>query len=263
MPRRSCAATGRVTESLELAEHAAREAGQFLAATPRIGAAVVAETVRDIKLEADRAAEDRIVDILTVGSRLPIVAEERMAEASGAVTAGLRWIVDPLDGTMNYCQGIPFCCVSVALWKDDDPLVSAVYDFDRDEMFSSVVGVGAWLNGSEMHVRSAPPDKAILCTGFPAGTDFTQANLSRFVRQVSAFRKIRLLGSAALSLAYLAAGRADVYYERDIRIWDVAGGLALVLAAGGEFVRAPSSVPHALTVYAHNGACPWPDRTFA
>ena len=249
-------------EKLALAERAARAAGRFLAASPRRDAVLVAETARDIKIQADRAAEDRIVDILVGGSRIPIVAEERSADAPVPPSGGLRWIVDPLDGTMNYLQGIPFCCVSVALWSGEEPLGGVVYDFDRDEMFSAMVGAGAWLNGSAVHVRFAPPERAVLCTGFPAGTDFAPAAVSRFVEQVSTFRKIRLLGSAALSLAYVAAGRADAYFERDIRIWDVAAGLALVRAAGGEFVCAPSSVPHALTVYAHNGACPWPDATF-
>lgn len=249
-------------EWLALAERAARAAGQFLANSPRRDATVIAETVRDIKLQADRAAEDLIVDILAEGSRIPIVAEERSADVPALPAGGLRWIVDPLDGTMNYLQGIPFCCVSVALWSGEEPLAGVVYDFDRDEMFSALVGAGAWLNGSAVHVRSAPPERAVLCTGFPAGTDFTPTAVSRFVGQVGKFRKIRLLGSAALSLAYVAAGRADVYFERNIRIWDVAAGLAIVRAAGGEFVCAPSLVAHALTVYAHNGACPWPEATF-
>lgn len=245
-------------ESLALAERAAREAGQFLAAGPRRQAAVVEDGRRDVKLAADREAENRIVDLLAAGSDIPIIAEERIAETAPPA-GGRRWVVDPLDGTMNYLQGIPFCCVSVALWHDDEPAAGAVYDFDRDEMFSAIVGAGAWLNGEPLRVRSVPPDRAVLFTGFPAGSDFSAAAVTRFVTQVSAFRKIRLLGSAALSLAYVAAGRGDAYFERDIRIWDVAAGLALVRAAGGAFLSAPSSVEHALTVYAHNGVCPWPD----
>ncbi len=249
-------------ESLALAECAARAAGQFLAAGSRRNAVLMAETARDVKLQADRDAEDRIVDVLAGGSSIPIVAEERAVGTSSQSTVGLRWIVDPLDGTMNYLQGIPFCCVSVGLWNDDQPVAGAVYDFDRDEMFSAIVGTGAWLNGSPLRVRSVPPDRAVMFTGFPAGTDFAPATVTRFVTQVSAFRKIRLLGSAALSLAYVAAGRGDAYFERDIRIWDIAAGLALVRAAGGTFLSAPSPVAHGLTVYAHNGACPWPDPHF-
>ena len=249
-------------EWLPLAERAAREAGRFLAAAPRRDARVVAETSRDVKIEADRAAEDRIVDVLSAGSPMAILAEERIDDAT-APASGLRWIVDPLDGTVNYLQGIPFCCVSIALWSDDDPLASVVYDFDRDEMFSGVVGAGAWVNGSAMRVGASQPERGVLCTGFPAGTDFAPAALTRFVQQVQRFRKIRLLGSAALSLAYVAAARADAYFERDVRIWDVAAGLALVRAAGGEFDRAASPVPHGVTVYAHNGACAWPDPVLA
>ena len=246
---------------LALAERAARAAGLFLAAGPRQDAALTHESARDIKLQADRVAEDRIVDILA-GTGIPIVAEERSAETP-APRCGLHRIVDPLDGTMNYFQGIPFCCVSIGLWNGDEPQAGVVYDFDRNEMFSGMAGAGAFLNGAPVHVRSVPPERAVLCTGFPAGTNFASDAVSRFVDHVRLFRKIRLLGSAALSLAYVATGRADVYFERDIRIWDVAAGLALVRAAGGEFLSAPSSMPYALTLYAHNGACPWPDATFA
>ena len=249
--------------SLALAEQAAREAGRFLTVGPRRQAAVMAETRRDVKLEADREAEDRIVHVLTAGSDIPIIAEERMAGASRSSAGGLRWVVDPLDGTMNYVQGIPLCCVSIGLWQDDEPVAGVVYDFDREEMFSAIVDEGAWLNGQSLRVRSAPTEKAVLFTGFPAGTDFSPEGVTRFVAQVGAFRKIRMLGSAALSLAYVAAGRGDAYFERDIRMWDVAAGLALVQAAGGVFLSAPSRVDHALTVYAHNGTCPWPDPHFA
>ena len=260
---RGSAVTGAVTDVLALAERAAREGGRVLASIPRSSTVITADTRRDVKLEADRLSEDRIVEIITAESSAPVLAEERAHEAPSVAVAGVRWIVDPLDGTMNYLLGIPFCCVSVALWDGDEPLVSVVYDFGRDEMFSAVAGEGAWLNGSSMTVGSAPVERAVLCTGFPAGTDFGRGELSRFVLQVRKFRKVRLLGSAALSLAYVAAGRTDAYYERDIRIWDVAAGLGLVQAAGGEVLRGASSVPHALTVYAHNGACAWSEGAFS
>ncbi|MDP6580905.1 MAG: inositol monophosphatase family protein [Vicinamibacterales bacterium] len=246
--------------SLALAERAAREAGRVLTRARHRDTVIVSETMRDVKLSADRAAEDAIADIVSAGSPAPILAEERVFEGGDAPTSGLRWIVDPLDGTMNYLQRIPFCCVSVSLWENDLPLVAAVYDFDRDEMFTGLVGTGTWVNGAVAQVGSAVPERAILCTGFPVGTDFSPAAVTRFVGHVGRFRKIRMLGSAALSLAYVAAGRADAYFERDVRIWDVAGGLALVCAAGGAYERAPSPTSLALTVYAHNGACPWPDH---
>lgn len=249
-------------ESLALAELAAREAGQFLAAGPRRHAVLVHETAHDVKLQADRDAEDRIVDVLTAGSSIPIIAEERAGDTAPQSAGGLSWIVDPLDGTFNYLRGIPFCCVSVALWKDDQPVVGVVYDFDRDEMFSSIVGEGAWVNGVPLRVRNVPPDRAVLCTGFPAATDFAPEALARLVTQIATFRKVRLIGSAALSLAYVAAGRADAYFERDIRVWDVAAGLALVRAAGGEFLSSVSPIDHGLNVYAHNGSCPWPGPSF-
>jgi myo-inositol-1(or 4)-monophosphatase len=253
-----------VTESLAtclaLAERAAREAGQLLADSPR-REAPLEETAHDIRIRADRTAEDRIVAVLGEAG-LPVVAEERVADGSDAASGGLRWIVDPLDGTANFVQSLPFCCVSIGLWRDDEPVLGVVYDFTRDEMFSGAAGSGARLNGAPVRVGSQEASRGVLCTGFPAGTDFAPDALLKFVAQVTRFRKIRLLGSAALSLAYVAAGRADAYLERDIRIWDVAAGLALVRAAGGEFLSAPSTVPHAFTIYAHNGICPWPDQAF-
>lgn len=115
-----------------------------------------------------------------------------------------------------------------------EPLIGVIYDFNRDEAFSGIVGRGAWLNGQQIQVSMVRKSSdAVLVTGFPEGTDFSQASLTRFVNEIRQYKKVRLLGSAALSLAYVACGRADVYHEVDIRIWDAAAGIALVKAAGG------------------------------
>ena len=252
-------AHGSVSEALEAAEEAARTAGRFLAAHAGTAQQTVLDTARDVKLQVDRDAEDRIVSVLAAHSNIPIVAEERCAGGEPHTAEGLHWIVDPLDGTLNYRQRIPFCCVSVALWNGNEPLAGVVYDFNHDEMFSAAVGTGAWLNGSPIRVQPSPPERGVLCTGFPASTEFTPDAVARFAAHVTRFRKVRLMGSAALSLAYVAAGRADAYFERDILIWDVAAGLAVVAAAGGAITYSASRVPRGLIVYAHNGACPWPE----
>ncbi len=242
--------------SLALAERAARLAGALL--RERGPVALVAESQRDVKLDADHRAEAAIVRALQAGSDFAVLAEEQGAIA-GRIAGSWRWIVDPLDGSLNYLRGMPFCAVAVALCEGDEPVAGVVYDFHRDEMFTGLVGEGAWLNGAPVCVSAIEEqERAVLGTGFPAGSDFAPESLGGFVSQVREYRKVRLLGSAALSLAYVATGRLDAYLERDIKLWDVAAGLALVRAAGGRILRAASRGPHALTVYADNGLLPEP-----
>ena len=241
---------------LKLAEDAARAAGGLL--RRRQPVAVVAESQRDVKLDADRGAEEVILRALRAGSDFDVLSEEQGA-IPGCGADGWRWIVDPLDGSLNYLRGVRLCSVAVALWEGDDPRAGAVYDFNGDEMFTGLVGVGSWLNGAPIRVSAIDARaRAVLGTGFPAGTDFSSEALGGFVTQIRDYRKVRLLGSAALSLAWVAAGRLDAYLERDIKLWDVAAGLAVVRAAGGRTVREPSRAAQALTVYADNAALPEP-----
>jgi myo-inositol-1(or 4)-monophosphatase len=245
---------------LRLAKEAAREAGGLLANAASRSLTVTAEVGRDIKLEMDKTSEACLQTALRQQTSFEILSEE------GGILEGrskdtLRWIVDPLDGSFNYLRGIPLCCVSVGLWEKDEPLLGAVYDFNRDELFSGIVGEGAWLNGAAMQASKTPTvDRAVLCAGFPVGTDFSPEALHEYVGLVAQYKKMRQLGSAALMLAYVAAGRADAYYERDIKIWDVAAGLALVQAAGGRIVCGRSDAPQALTVYAGAPLLPQPGR---
>lgn len=235
---------------LRLAEEAVRGAGEYLAQAAMTGARVTAESGRDVKLEADHISEAHILDVLHRRSDFWIHSEER-GVVGGLGDDDLCWIVDPLDGSFNYLRGIPSCCVSVGLWRKNEPLLGTIYDFKREELFAGIVGVGAWLNEAPIHVGCVrEPGCAVLCTGFPVDTDFSPDALSQFVNLVRAYKKIRILGSAALSLAYVAAGRADVYYERDIKLWDVAAGAAIVLAAGGRVLRSESDKKDAVTLYA-------------
>lgn len=186
----------------------------------------------DIKIKGDALAEKILIDHLRVHSPFPILSEER-GEMAG--DGDCKWIVDPIDGSLNFNRGIPLCCVSVSLWRGNSPILGVIEDFHRGEIFSGVVGRGAWLNGSPMRVSVVGERLgAVLCTGFPVYTDFASEPLLRFLAQVQEYKKVRLLGSAALSLAYVAAGRVDAYMENNIMLWDVAAGVALVLAAGGK-----------------------------
>ena len=195
---------------------------------------VVADSPRDVKIEADLRLHRLIVERLTKDTPYPVLSEE----GSGLQTTGAvpehRWIIDPLDGSLNFSRGIPFSCISIALWRGMEPLLGVVNDMNRDELFSGLAAGGAWLNGQPVRVSDVETKgQAILVTGFPTAGDFSGAALSETVSEIQAYKKVRLLGSAALSLAYVACGRADAYQENNIAIWDVAAGLAIVKGAGG------------------------------
>jgi len=192
------------------------------------------ELIRDVKIRADRELESIILNRLLGETSYPVLSEESGYLGGDKTSSDYRWIVDPLDGSLNFSRGIPINCISIALWKGLAPKLGVIYDFNRSEIFSGVVGEGAWLNGKPINVSGIDEKScAVLCTGFPVATDFSKTSLLDFVEKIRMYKKIRLLGSAALSLAYVACGRADVYAENDIKIWDVAAGIALVKAAGG------------------------------
>lgn len=219
-------------DEFRLAIDAAKQAGHLLQKTQKSTLDVLSEEGRDIKLQADRDAEALILDILK-DSPYDALAEESGEHGLLAGDAPY-WVIDPLDGTYNYSRKLPECCVSIALCQQEKPLLGVIYDFNRDELFSGIVGEGAWLNDQPMAVSAvSDPTKAAVCTGFPAHRDYSEESLNLFFQRARRYKKIRMLGSAALMLAYVACGRVDGYMEEDIMFWDVAAGVALVEAAGG------------------------------
>ena len=219
---------------LELAKKTAFQAGSTLIEQQKSARQVQQSHNRDTKIKGDFLSETIIIDFLQQHSSFPILTEE-----SGIIGELDReqylWIVDPLDGSLNYSQGIPFCCISIGLWKANSPVLGVIYDFYRNELFSGIIGEGAWLNETSIKISETTKKKeAILCTGFPIKTNFSEKAITRFVNQIQAYKKVRLLGSAALSLAYVACGRVDAYIEENIMLWDVSAGCAIVKAAGGE-----------------------------
>ena len=199
----------------------------------------VAERIEghDVKIAADHRAEALIASLLHAGSGLSVFSEEAGWIGANADKMAVEpyWVLDPLDGSANYLRGVPLCCVSLALVKGVEPLLGVIYDFNRDELFTGIAGEGAWLNGTPMTVSDIErPEEALLATGFPVAMDFESDALREYVEAVRAYRKVRSLGTAATMLAYVAAGRFDIYRERSIRFWDVAAGMAIVLGAGGQ-----------------------------
>lgn len=187
------------------------------------------DLVTEVDVEVERAAR------ALLGARFPdhdIMAEELGGGASGA---SHRWVFDPLDGTTNFAHGIPIFCSSLALEIDGEAVVGAVFDPMRQELFTAERGVGAWLNGARLAVSSA--DRlldAVLVTGFPYDVHSTLDDvIGLFAAYVGQARAIRRLGSAAIDLCWVAAGRMDGFWERGLQPWDTRAGALLVEEAGG------------------------------
>ena len=234
-------------------------------AAARAGAAIVAEAFGgfvapdykarfDPVTEVDRRSEGEIAR--TINEHRPgdgLLAEE----GSGTSIEGRRWIVDPLDGTVNFLHQIPHLAVSIALYEGDAPLVGVILDPLRDELFCAARGEGATLNGSAIAV-SATTDmaEAVVATGFPYdhgqyATGYAVA-LGAVLGQVNGIRRF---GSAALDLAWVAAGRYDGYWELGVAPWDQAAGILLVRESGGRATEpwGLDSWPESPLIVASNG----------
>lgn len=237
---------------LSIAKESALLAGKLLSADIPSNRKIHKEFAHDVKIEADIQSERIIIDYLMKKSGFSILSEEK-----GMIERDIKdylWIVDPVDGSLNYTRQIPLCCVSIGLWKKQTPILGVVYDFNRAELFSGIVDRGAWLNQQKIEVsKNTTKRKSILCTGFPSSLDFSTDNLNAFIEQIQSYRKIRLFGSAALSMAYVACGRADAYCERDIMSWDIAGGIPLILGAGGDVHIEKTPTRHCFNVHVTNG----------
>jgi myo-inositol-1(or 4)-monophosphatase len=187
----------------------------------------------DIVTDADKAAEEVLLE--AIGRDFPGAAV--LAEESGAYAGraeGLRFIVDPLDGTVNYAAGLPHYSVSVGVERAGRLVAAAIHDPCRDELFLAVAGAGASCNGERLSVCEARLGDAVLATGFPYDVRARGAEPFRlFETFVRESRAVRRFGSAALDLAWTAAGRYHGYWERGVKSWDVSAGLLLVREAGG------------------------------
>jgi len=220
-------------ELLDIAVEAARAAAAIL--LPRFGSEVASatkSTVTDVVSEADLAAERAIRAVLAARAPDDAVLGEEGDDTAGS--SGRRWIVDPLDGTVNYLYGLPMWCVSVAC----EGVVGVVLDPVRDEQFTAVAGGGAWLNGTELR----PPDVdalglALVATGFGYDAERRALQAEVAARVLPRVRDLRRGGAAALDLAWCAAGRVDAYWERGVNPWDVAAGELLCAEAGRTVTR--------------------------
>lgn len=191
----------------------------------------------DLVTQVDREVE-RMFRAL-VAERFPdhaVLAEEFEAGGDRQNKAEYCWVFDPVDGTTNYAHGLPIFCCACSLERDRQPIVAAIYDPSRRELFTAERGAGAWLNGAPMRVSSAGTlIDSLLCTGFPY-TVHTEGDylLGLFGDFLGRARAVRRLGSAAIDLAYVAAGRFDGFWEVRLNPWDVSAGALLIQEAGGQ-----------------------------
>jgi myo-inositol-1(or 4)-monophosphatase len=218
------------------AEEAARVAGRIL--LDWAGRFTVSEKgPADLVTEADLASQMAIHQILH--ERFPdhgFLGEEGLSAAAGE--GEFRWVIDPLDGTSNYVHGFPYYAVSIGLECRGEIVGGVIYDPTRDEMFSAARGAGAMLNGRPIRSsRFAPLSKAMVIASFPPGVTSASEPITRFLKVLPHAQTIHRSGSAALNLAYIAAGRLDGFWSTSLKPWDVAAGAAIVSEAGGRVTR--------------------------
>jgi myo-inositol-1(or 4)-monophosphatase len=214
-------------------------------------AQVLSQQERDIKLDEDKRSEQAIVEFLRNRSRLPILTEEAGWVVPRRSPDMPYWVLDPLDGSFNYSRGVPLCCVALALCRANQPIAGCVFDFVHRVVYWGGAGYDFTVNGAE---PAFPPYRQdILATGLPVAGAQNASALTAIQTEAVDWKKIRMIGSAALSLAWVAEGKFDGYVENGIRWWDVAAGLALVEAAGGSIEIIGDVLTAPLTVRA--GRC--------
>ena len=208
----------------------------------------------DVVTEVDHASEKYIIEqIRDSKMKCKILSEETgIKDLNGEE---YEWIIDPLDGTVNYVRGLSQSSISIALYDDKKPVFGVLAIYPSEEIVWGGKNFGAFLGEEPINVSGTEEiSNAILCTGFPSHFDVSnQKVLSKYFDLIGNFGKIRMLGSASISLFNVARGAADCYYEQEIMIWDVAAGIAILEGAGGEVSVSSGKFDNSLNVVASNG----------
>ncbi len=215
---------------LQTAVNVARLAGDRL--NGMVQRRVNSDAGKDVKLQEDIESEVFIRELLS-NTGYPVLGEELGGDFSVVQSGNLYWVVDPIDGTYNFLRGMPGVCVSIGLMRGFEPVVGVVYDFTRGEIFAGGDGLPFTINGVEVKpVWAEEVSQAVLMSGFPSATNLEDESIKCFLMNAQKFKKVRMMGSAALAMAWVAAGRADSYCEKGLYLWDVAGGMALMKSLG-------------------------------
>ena len=223
-----------LNNELELASRAAKDAGKFLLKNKHELNLQIKSDPKDTKLKADASSEDLIKEIIISNSDYPILAEE--SGKSKDNLGDIFWVIDPLDGTANFNRNIPICCVSIGLVKDMKPILGVIYDFNNDDLYegNNLTNITT-LNKQNIAVSNInQKQNGVLITGLPFNTDYSDQSLKEMIVDMQSWKKIRMIGSAAMASCYIASGRAELYKEKGIYLWDVIAGASIVEAAGGK-----------------------------
>ena len=218
---------------------------------------VISEIHKDIKTSADYFIDDFIHKCLS-STNIPILSEESPLENYSQQE--MLWIVDPLDGTYNFNRGLEYACVSIALWINYKPKFGVIADIFNKNLFAGVNNYGAMKNDQDIQVsQNTELENSCISTGFPIQANFTKEIINKKISRIMKFKKVRMLGSAALMTANVASGVFDAYEEENIYIWDIAAGLAIIESAGGYIQYNKTNVEYCYDVYANNGMLNDPD----
>ena len=238
--------------ALAAAVTAARAAGKVMHANWYKAKHVNVDDSHDIKLELDVRCQKLIEKSLRQPfPAIPVLGEEGI---SGDVTAAYRWVVDPIDGTVNYAFGIPHAAVSIALQFEEETVAGVIYDPFTDELWTVLKGEPTRLNGRAVRVSTHTRiEDSIVAIGFSKTKARLEKSLPHMIRLTRRAKKIRIMGSAALELAYVACGRLDAYVEPRLNLWDLAAGGLMVQNAGGDFHAVPVAGKYRFAVCADNG----------
>jgi myo-inositol-1(or 4)-monophosphatase len=245
-----------ITHALQTATAAARAGGTLLRQNFGKPPEVNELLAHDIKLALDVQTQELITQkLLAAFPDHALYGEEGIA---GNQSSEWQWIVDPLDGTVNYYYGLPHYCVSIALRRGTELQLGVIYDPQRDELWQTVRGGPTLLNGTPVQVSPRTQlGEAVVSIGFSKNKTTINAGLALLPRYIERVRKCRLMGSAALDLAYVACGRLDAYLEQSVSLWDVAAGQLLLENAGGKIeITQRADNPDKISIRAWNGKIP-------
>lgn len=250
----------------QVAQHAALEASQLIqnAWQNQNSVKIHEKAPKDLVTDIDRAVEQRIINI--IHSNFP--SHSILSEESGLKPGDdFTWIIDPIDGTTNFCHGIPHFAISIAIKHQENLVMGVIYDPIRKEMFSAKAGEGAFLNGQRIKVsKKQNLDNAVIATGFPSKRQqFFPGFMECLTKVFPELLGIRRGGAATLDLAYIAAGRIDGYWEFDVKEWDVAAGELIIKEAGGTMcdISGKADYPKHGVIAGTTGICQSLVQTFA
>lgn len=222
---------------MDVAVEAAKEAGSYAAShIDKLKEISHKDGINNLVTDVDKTSEKMIIE--RIKSNFPghsVLAEESGEHAPGGE---VKWIIDPLDGTVNYAHGFPIYCVSIGVSINDSITLGVVYDPSRDELFSSIEGGGAFLNGKKIKVSNRRHlQESLIATGFAYNPDGRVANIAYFKKMLQVAQAVRRAGSAALDLCYVACGRLDGFWELGLCPWDTAAAQLIVKEAGGQISK--------------------------